>query len=197
MTKKTMAYDHPAYTAVLPFQVLHTSTAVNAGSFLSIAGASTLSTKFTAFTDMIIKSVQATATVVGTGVATAFTLGNAGTGNSPRFLRISNNGTTQAGTLTGTYQMLGAYQLPKGATAIITGAIVMNYTPATAYSTAIGTSGASVDATTAVNNWALVDGGIPMKAGDIGYMVKGADATEVILPWAVEAVIQPLADVTL
>jgi hypothetical protein len=193
---KSMGYDSPVYQAVLQFPILHTSTTVNAGSFTSIAGASTLSTKFVAFTNMLIKSITSTATTVGTGVATAFTLGNVGTGNACAFVRITNNGTSHNGTCTGTYQMLGSYVLPAGGTALTTQATTVNWVPQTAYSTAIGTSAASVEAATSVNNWALINGGIPMKAGDIGSMVKGVDATEVILPWAVEAVVQPLANIT-
>ena len=193
---KSLAYDHPAYQEVLPFPILHTSTVVNAGSMLSIAGASTLSTKFVAFTNMLIKSITSAASTVGTGVATAFTLGNVGTGNAPAFVRITNNGTSHNGTCTGTYQLLGAYVLPQGGSALTTQATVVNWSPQTAYTTAIGTSAASVEAATGVNNWALVNGGIPMKAGDTGSMVKGVDATEVIIPWMVEAVIQPTANFT-
>jgi hypothetical protein len=92
--------------------------------------------------------------------------------------------------------MAGAYVLPQGAAAITTGAIVTNWVPATAYSTAINTSGASVEVATQLNNWALVNGGIPLKAGDTFTVVKGVDATEVIGPWAVELVVAPNANVT-
>jgi hypothetical protein len=53
-----------------------------------------------------------------------------------------------------------------------------------------------VEAATQLNNWALINGGIPLKAGDTFTIVKGVDATEVIGPWAVELVVAPLANVT-
>lgn len=187
---KSMMYDNPAYQAVLPLVLLHTSTSPNAGALTSIAGASTQSTKFVAFTNMLIKSLTSTASTVGTGTSTLFALSS----NAPAFIRITNNGTTQVGTFTGTYQTLGAYVLPNGAAAITTGGITMNYAPQSG--TFIGTNGASVEAVTGVNNWALINGGIPMKQGDIGYVVRGIDATEVILPWAVEIVLAPLGNVS-
>ena len=84
--------------------------------------------------------------------------------------------------------------LPAGAAAIATNGYVINWTPATAYSTAIGTSAASVTGST--NNWALVNGGVPLAAGDQINFVKGADATEVILNPVLECVVQPLANVS-
>jgi len=193
---KSMAYDNPAYQVVLPIQLSGTSTLAGGAQVgLWAAGASSHSYKFVAFTNMIVKSVTTACTVVGTGVATAFTLGNVGTGNAPLLVRVTNNGTTQA-LQTGTYQMLGSYVLPQGATAIITGAFVNNWTPQTAYTTAIGTSAASVEAATSVNNWALVNGGIPLKAGDALHFIKGVDATEVILNPTLECVIMPLANVS-
>ena len=192
---KSMAYDHPAYQAVMPVALAGTSTlAGSAQAGIWTAGASTISYKFVAFTNMIVKSVTTSQTTSGTGVATAFVLGDVGTGNSPRLVRVTNNGTTMVSTCTGTYQMLGSYVLPAGAAAIATNGYVINWTPATAYSTAIGTSAASVTGST--NNWALVNGGVPLAAGDQINFVKGADATEVILNPVLECVVQPLANVS-
>lgn len=192
----SMSYDNAAYQAVLTVPLAGTSTlAGGAQTGVWTAGASTISYKFVAFTNMLLQSITTVATTIGTGVATAFTMGDVGTGNSPRVVRITNNGTTQAGTCTGTYQMLGSYVLPPGATAIASGAWVTNWSPATAYSTAIGTSAASVNAQTGVNNWALVGGGIPLQPGDTVNFVKGVDATEVIQNPVMELQILPGATV--
>ena len=59
MATKSMAYDHPAYTA--PFSV----GGVNA------AGASAKSCRFTPFTTMLVKSMQATVVTAGTGTGNA------------------------------------------------------------------------------------------------------------------------------
>lgn len=59
MATKNMAYDHPAYTAVLP---------VSLG--LNAAGANAiLSGRFTAFTDTLIKSVTAAVVTAGTSTS--------------------------------------------------------------------------------------------------------------------------------
>jgi hypothetical protein len=195
---KSMSYDAPAYLAVLPVALAGTSTlAGGAQTGLWAAGAGTISYKFVAFTNMIVKSVTtACVTTVGTGVTLGFTMGSAGTGNAPALIRVTNNGTTHSTFVTGTYQMGGAQVLPQGAAALTTACAVVNWTPQTAYSTAIGTSGASVNAVTGVNNWALVNGGIPLSAGDTIHFVKGADATEVIGNPVLECVLQPFAGVS-
>lgn len=194
---KSMSYDHPAYTVVQTVQLAGTSTlAGGAQTGLWTAGASTSSYKFVAFTNLLVKSITTNATTVGTGTSTSFVLGNVGTGNAPFLVRITDNGTTQLKTATGTYQMLGAYVLPNGAAAITTGATVVNWTPQTAYTTNIGTSAASVEAATSINNFALISGGIPMKPGDTLNFVKGVDATEVIFNPTLEILLQPFAPVT-
>lgn len=185
---KSMMYDNAAYLAVMPVHLLHTSTSPNAAAAISIAGASTSSTKFIAYTNMLIKSFTSTATTVGTGTSTLFALSS----NAPFGIRITNNGTSQVGTFTGTYTTIGSYVLPDGATAITTGGITMNYTP----TGAVSTNGASVEAATQVNNWTTINNGIPLSQGDQFFIVRGIDATEVILPWALEVVIQPLGNVS-
>jgi hypothetical protein len=140
---------------------------------------------------MIVKSLTTTATTIGTGTATSFVLGNVGTGNAGALVRITANGTTQLTTCTGTYQLIGSYVLPQGATAITTAAQVMNWTVNTAYTTNIGTNAASVNAVTGANNWALVNGGIPLLPGDTINFVKGADATEVLAAPVLEVQILP------
>lgn len=194
---KSMGYDSPVYQAVQRVSLSGTSTlAGGAQTGLWTAGASSISYKFVAFTNLIVKSATTAASTVGTGTSTSFVLGNVGTGNAPSLVRITDNGTTMLKTATGTYQMLGAYVMPAGATAITTAGAVINWVPQTAYTTAIGTSAASVEAATAVNNWTLINGGIPMKPGDTLNIVKGVDATEVIFNPEVEFVVQPLANVT-
>ena len=193
---KSMAYDNPAYQAVLTVPLAGTSTlAGSAQTAVWTAGASTISYKFVAFTNMLLKSVTTTATTVGTGTSTSFVLGNVGTGNAPFIVRITNNGTTQLQTCTGTYQMVGSYNLPAGAAALTTAGASINWSVQTAYTTAINTSAASVSAA-GVNNWALVSGGIPLSAGDTINFVKGVDATEVILNPVLELLVAPLANVT-
>lgn len=54
MTVKSQVYDHPAYQAILPI------------SGPAVTGAAALGTKFTAFTNQIIKSITAAATTLGT-----------------------------------------------------------------------------------------------------------------------------------
>lgn len=194
---KSMGYDHAAYLAVMFASLAGTSTlAGGAMTGLWTAGASTISYKFVAFTNMIVKSVTTAYSTIGTGTNTNFTLGNVGTGNAPFLVRITDNGTTQLKTATGTYQMLGAAVLPAGAAAISTAAGVTAWTPQIGYTTNIGTSAASVEGATSVNNWALINGGIPMKPGDTLNFVKGVDATEVIFNPVLELVIAPLANVT-
>jgi len=194
---KSMAYDNPAYQAVLTVPLAGTSTlAGSAQTAVWTAGASTISYKFVAFTNMLLKSITTTATTVGTGTSTAFALGNVGTGNAPFIVRITANGTTQLQTCTGTYQMVGSYNLPQGAAALTTAGASINWAPNAAYTTAIGTSAASVNAVTAANNWALVGGGIPLLAGDTINFVKGVDATEVILNPVLELLVAPNANVT-
>ena len=194
---KNLAYDSPAYQAVLAVPLFGTSTLAGGGlNATTVAGASTVSAKFVAFTNMLLKSITTTATTVGTGTATAFTLGNVGTGNSMSVVRVTNNGTSLNVLATGTYQMLGAYNIPPGGAALTTAGASINWSPQTAYATAINTSGASINAQTAANNWALVNGGIPLQAGDTINIVKGIDATEVLANPMMELVIQPLANVT-
>ena len=187
---KNMAYDHAAYLTVFPVQLTGTGTLAGGVQLPTMTGSGTLSNKFVAFTNMIVKSITTTATTVGTGTQTSFVLGS----NAPALIRITNNGTTQVGTFTGTYQTLGSYNLPQGATAIATGGIVMNYTPQTG--TFIGTSGASVNAVTGANNWALVNGGIPLNVGDQLYLVRGIDASEVVIAPVLECVLAPFANVS-
>lgn len=197
---KNLAYDNPAYQAVLAVPLFGTSTLAGGGlNATTVAGASTVSAKFVAFTNMLLKSITTTATTIGTGTATAFVLGNLGTGNALQVVRVTNNGTSGNVLATGTYQMVGAYSNPPGATLITTAGASINWSPqvpTAAYTTSINTSGASVNAQSSVNNWALVNGGIPLQAGDTVNIVKGVDATEVLANPMMELLIQPFANVT-
>jgi len=197
---KSMGYDSPAYQAVLTVPLFGTSTLAGGGlNAVTVAGASTVSAKFVAFTNMLLKSITTTASTIGTGTSTAFALGNLGTGNALQVVRVTNNGTGVNVLATGTYQMVGAYNNPPGATLITTAGGSINWSPqvpTAAYTTSINTSGASVNAQTSANNWALVNGGIPLQAGDTINIVKGVDASEVLVSPTMELVIQPFANVT-
>ena len=185
-------YDNPAYQAVLFVPLNGTSTLAGGGLNATMpALASGQTQKFVAFTNMLVKSCTTAATTIGTGTSTAFVLGNVGTGNAGALVRITANGTTQLTTCTGTYQLIGNYILPQGATAITTAAQLMNWTVNTAYSTAIGTSAASVNAVTGVNNWTLINGAIPLLPGDTINFVKGIDGTEVLAAPVLEVQILP------
>ena len=175
MTQKSMAYDSPVYQAVLPIQLTGTNTlspALNA----TITGASATSNKFTAFTNMLIKSLTLSATTVGTSTVAS---------NAPLLYRVTNNGTTGITTITGTYTLVPTNVPPPGITAVTSNAYVINAIPGTG----ISSSGATA------LSLGLVNGGVPLLPGDICYIAKGTDATEVVAA-ALEAVIAPLANVT-
>jgi hypothetical protein len=152
MTQKSLAYDNPAYLAVLPIPLLGSATA-------TFTGASTASAKFAAFTGLIVKSFTASATTVGTSSVAS---------NALTAYKISNNGTTAVNTSTTTYTLTPTGVPGPNGTAVTTAAYVVNAVPATP---------------------------ITMLQGDLLYVTKGTDATEVLTVVA-EAVIAPLANVT-
>lgn len=130
-----------------------------------ITGVSGQSNKFVAFANLFVKSVVTAATTVGTSTVSS---------NGVLFYKISNNGTTAVNTTTTTYTMVPTGIAGVNATAVTTAAYMVSHLPPTAQNTT---------------------GGIPMLQGDIGYIAKGTDATEVLYA-QVEAVIQPLANLT-
>lgn len=152
MATKNLAYDNPAYLAVLPIPLTGSATA-------TITGASTASAKFAAFTGMIVKSFTLSATTVGTSSVAS---------NSVTAYKISNNGTTAVNTSTTTYALTATGIPGPNGTAVTTAAYVVNAIPAAP---------------------------ISLAQGDLLYVTKGTDATEVVSVVA-EALIQPFANVT-
>lgn len=177
MVTKNLAYDNPAYVAVLPIPLVGTGTG-GAG----ITGASGQSNKFVAFTDMLIKSVTLSASTVGTSTVAS---------NQPILYRITNNGTTAVNTITATYTLVPTGVVGANGTAVTTAAYMINAVPGTGVSTSAATA-QTLLATSSVGGLAYA---ATVKQGDVLYVAKGTDATEVL--WgSVEAVIQPLANVT-
>ena len=180
MTQKSFGYDHPAYLAVLPIPVFGTSTLAGGAAVPTMTGAGALSSKFAAFTNMMVKSLSLVATTIGTAAVGTGTLVN------PFIIRITNNGTTAITTCTATYSCVSYAVLPTGTAALSTSAYVVNALP----TSIAGTSAASA------NSYALVNGAIPVLQGDTLIVQKAGDATEVVVP-VLEATLMPLANVTL
>lgn len=86
MATKNMGYDHPAYLAVLPMNL-------NMASGALLTGNAGVTAKYTAFTSLLLKSIQVAATTLSTSV------------DSFLLYRITNNGTTAVNTVTATYTM--------------------------------------------------------------------------------------------
>ena len=182
MVTKNMAYDNPAYLAVLPIPLLTTGTSgtVTIGG---LTGASAQSNKFTAFTNLLIKSLTLSATTVGTSTVSS---------NGPLLYRVTNNGTTLVNTVTATYTLVPTGVAGANGTAVTTAAYVINAVAGTGVSTSAATANTLL-ATTTVGGLAYQ---IPANQGDIIYITKGTDATEVVQA-TLETVIAPLANVTM
>jgi len=140
MATKNMAYDHPAYLAVVSQPALSI-----AGT--GITGSATNTQKYAAFTSMLVKSITAISTVLGTSADTCL------------LFRITNNGTTAVNTVTATYTY---------GTVLASAAYFGNATLNTA--SAVGTSAATSNTLTIGANPALLQ-------GDQWYVQKGTDAT--------------------
>ena len=139
--------------------------------------ASAQSAKFAAFTNLLIKSITASASTVGTSSVAS---------NGMLFYRVTNNGTTAVNTVTATYTLVPTGVPGPNGSAVTTAAYVVNY---------IGGTGVSTSGTLGANPVGGA-GGIPMLQGDIGYIIKGTDATEALM-LTVESLIAPLANLTL
>jgi hypothetical protein len=140
MATKNMAYDHAAYLAVVSLPALST-----AGT--GITGSATNTQKYVAFTSMLVKSITAASTTIGTSA------------DSVLFFRITNNGTTAVNTVTATYTY---------GTILASAAYFGNATLNT--SSAVGTSAATSNTLTVGASPALLQ-------GDQWYVQKGTDAT--------------------
>ncbi len=176
MTQKSMAYDSPVYQAVLPIPLYGTSTLAGGANTPTMTGNVAQSSKYVAFTNMLIKSLNIVATTIGTSTAAPA---------APLLYRVTNNGTNAISTVTATYTLSAFAILPTGTAAVSTSAYVINALP----TTAISSSGASG------NSLVLQNSAIPLLQGDSVYIAKGPDATEVVVP-VLEAVIAPNANVT-
>jgi hypothetical protein len=178
MATKNMMYDHPAYQAVyhLPLWGGVGVSTLSSSVAAVITGASAQSTKFVAFTNMLIKSITASASTIGTSSVAS---------NNGLFFRVTNNGTTAVNTVTATYTLVPTGVPGPAGVAVTTAAYVVNHIGGTGISTSAATVNALGGAT-----------GIPLLQGDIGYFQKGTDATEQVLAIA-ECLIQPLSNVTL
>ena len=191
MTVKSMGYDHPAYTA---------RQCVLLGS--AAAGSAAASSKFVAFTNMIVNSVTAQLTTVGSstytlwnGTATVTSIN----GRSFSVIRIFNTASPGAAVAlgTGTYgpYVLGRYD---GTSTNTQTSIVGQTVQVPLYDTA----GTNTDypgicqgtgARQAGSNSGT--GGIPVGAGDQLYVVTGTDASAVA-SFVLEYGLMPGANVT-
>jgi hypothetical protein len=139
MSQKSMMYDHPAY-------IVRACDSFGANT----AGASSVTSKFVAFTSLHVFSINATTFVAGTSSYTAWngtaTVTTTGTGDQISGIKVS-------GTTTSTY---GPYALS---------AIAGGFSR-------IQISGTGVGSSTA-------DGGVALVAGDTFHLVRGTDATAV------------------
>jgi len=186
MTLKNLAYDNPAYLAVLPIPLWGgTGTSTFSSSVANtLIGASGQSNKFVAFTNMLVKSITASAVTIGTSTVSS---------NNAVFYRITNNGTTAVNTVTATYTLVASGIPGPNGSAVTTAAYQVVHLPGTGVSTSAATVNTLLNTTTIGSVVAYT---IPLLPGDIGYITKGTDATEALVVTA-ETVIQPLANVTL
>lgn len=155
MSQKSMSYDHPAY-------VNRACDSFGANT----AGASSVTSKFVAFTNMHVFSINATTFAAGTSTYTAWngtaTVTTTGTGDQISGIKVS-------GTTTSTY---GPYALSAAAGGF----------------SRIQISGTGVGSSTA-------DGGVALAAGDTFHLVRGTDATAVQVT-TIEYAIDNLASVS-
>jgi hypothetical protein len=138
--QKSMSYDHAAYLAVYQQPALSV-----AGT--GITGSGTNTQKYAAFTSLLVKSITAVSTVLGTSA------------DSVLLFRITNNGTTAVNTVTATYTY---------GTVLASAAYFGNVTLNTA--SAVGTSAAT-------SNTLTIGGSPALLQGDQWYLQKGTDAT--------------------
>lgn len=182
MVTKNMMFDSPVYQAVLPIPLLTTGTSgtLTVGG---LTGASAQSNKFAAFTAMLIKSLTLSATTIGTSTVSS---------NVPLLYRVTNNGTNLVNTVTATYTLVPSGIAGANGTAVTTAAYAINAVPGTGVSTSAATANTLL--TTDTKGGTAVYS-IPVLQGDLMYVAKGTDATEVV-QGMLEAVIQPLANIS-
>jgi hypothetical protein len=182
MVTKNMMFDSPVYQAVLPIPLLTTGTSgtLTVGG---LTGNAAQSNKFAAFTALLIKSLTLSATTVGTSSVAS---------NGPLLFRVTNNGTTLVNTVTATYTLVPTGVAGGNGTAVTTAAYAVNAVPGTGVSTSAATANTLL--TTDTKGGTAVYS-IPVLQGDIVYIAKGTDATEVVQA-VLESVIQPLASVS-
>lgn len=144
MATKSMGYDHAAYLAVLQQPALSI-----AGT--GITGSATNTQKYVAFTSMLIKSITALSTVLGTSADTCL------------LFRITNNGTNAVNTVTATYTM---------GTALASAAY---------YGNATLVSSTSVSTSAATSNTLVIGSSPALLQGDTWYVQKGTDATATVV----------------
>jgi hypothetical protein len=162
MAVKNMGYDHPQYLTAFQVSALQTTGA-------AITGNATNSQKYSAFTNLLVKSITTYATVIGTSIDTPLLL-----------LRLTNNGTTAVNTITCTY----TFATPLGSAAYFANSVLNT-------ASAIGTSGATTVTLTGGSG-----GANPfLLQGDQWFIQKGTDATDTV-GYSVELVVAPLANVT-
>lgn len=162
MATKNMGYDHPQY---LVAQQLSALSVAGTG----ITGSATNTQKYTAFTNLLVKSITTYATTIGTSIDTPLL-----------FFRITNNGTTAVNTITATY----TFGTPLGSAAYFANSVLNT-------ASAVGTSAATA-------NTLLGGAGNAnpiLLQGDQWFVQKGTDATDTV-GYAVEVVTAPLANVT-
>ena len=183
MTQKSLAYDHASYI---------TRQIAQLGQTTAGAAASTINTKFVAFTNLQIQSVSAYEVTAGTSTYTAWN-GTATVtginGDSFSLIQITNTATgTATQTATGTTALAtftrGPYQLSQ-----YNGTLTGTQTNIAGVFSNIAL-GTNTGAGAASNL-----GGFQANPGDVFYCVRGTDATAVTA-FALEYNVQPLANVT-
>ena len=144
MATKSMGYDHAAYLAVLQQPALSV-----AGT--GITGNGTNTQKYVAFTSMLIKSITALSTVLGTSADTCL------------LFRITNNGTTAVSTVTATYTF---------------GTVLAS---AAYYGNAVLNTASAVSTSAATSNTLTIGASPALLQGDTWYVQKGTDATATVV----------------
>lgn len=179
MTQKSMAYDHPAYTARLCHAFGQNT-----------AGASTAFSKFAAFTSLLAFAVQATLITAGVSTSTAYN-GTATTtqinGDSFNVIHVFANGTSGTGAVsTATHGPfnVGSYN----------GTATGTQTATAGNTVRIQLSGTAVTGNVQAGASAA-DGGIVINPGDTLHILRGTD-TAAVTAFALEYAVQQLANVS-
>jgi hypothetical protein len=162
MATRNMGYDHAQY--LVAFQASALGVAGNA-----ITGSATNTVKYSAFTNLLVKSITTYATVIGTSIDTPLLL-----------FRLTGNGTTAVNTITCTY----TFGTPLGSAAYFANSVLNT-------ASAVGTSGATTVTLTGGSGGANPYIG----QGDMWFIQKGTDATDTV-GYSVELVVAPLSNVT-